>query len=453
MTIRNEVPTIVESPDSDEPETREGDPDEPTGEQPDAKEPATQRPRIEDPTTRNPAIEGRANREADLGEPATCESTTADPATWDQNAGNPGLEDLDTDELIRDLLNQSKDRLKPIAPARAVELYLEDKARECQQATVTAHRSRLGFFVDWCQDQGITNLTNLNARDLHEFRVWRRQNLNVVSEKTQMDTLRVFVEWCETIEAVEPGLFRRIKSPDVSDDENARDTVLHSDRARTVLDYLETFEYATVEHVCWVVLTETGMRLGAARALDIEDYRSEAKTPHFDVRHRPGTDTPIKNKARGERRVAITSEACEILDDYLQHQRPDVTDEYDREPLLATQYGRVARSTIRKYAYRWSRPCTVGTKCPHDRDPTECEAATDLDRAARCPSSVTPHPIRRGYITQLLRADVPVEVVSDRCNVSPAIIDQHYDVRSEEDKMRQRQQILDEIQGGGSSYA
>jgi hypothetical protein len=52
----------------------------------------------------------------------------------------------------------------------------------------------------------------------------------------------------------------------------------------------------------------------------------------------------------------------------------------------------------------------------------------------------------------LLRAGVPVEVVSDRCNVSPTIIDQHYDVRSKEDKMKQRQEVLGDIKGGGSSY-
>ena len=74
------------------------------------------------------------------------------------------------------------------------------------------------------------------------------------------------------------------------------------------------------------------------------------------------------------------------------------------------------------------------------------KSKTAIDRASKCPSSVTPHPIRRGYITDLLRSGVPVEVVSDRCNVSPAIIEQHYDVRSEEDKMLQRQRILDEVE-------
>jgi len=194
------------------------------------------------------------------------------------------------------------------------------------------------------------------------------------------------------------------------------------------------------------------MRLGAARALDISDYRPDAKTPHLEICHRPETDTPIKNKGRGERQVAITKDACDVIDDYLQQRRPEVTDDHDRQPLLATTKGRVAKSTIRTYVYRWSRPCAIGAECPHNREPDNCEAVQNEDRAARCPSSVTPHPIRRGYITQLLRAGVPVEVVSDRCNVTPAVIDQHYDVRSEEDKMRQRQEVLDDVKGRGSSY-
>jgi integrase len=356
------------------------------------------------------------------------------------------------EDRLEDLLEQTTDSLEPISPERALDLYLDDKKRDCQQATIDAHRSRLRFLIKWCEDNGVSNLNDLTARDLHEFRVWRRQNLNTVSEKTQMDTLRVFIRWCENIGAVTPNLYEKVDSPDLEAGENARETVLHAKRAREILTYLEQYEYATVDHVCWLILAETGMRLGGARSLDIRDSHPDAETPHFDVRHRPEMDTPIKNKSRGERRIAVSAEACNIIGDYLQHQRPDVEDEYGRKPLLATSHGRVARSTIRTYIYRWSRPCVRDAECPHDRDPDECEAATDRDRAAQCPSSVTPHPIRRGYITQLLRAGVPVETVSERCNVSPAIIDQHYDVRSEEDKMRQRQQVLDDVKGGSTGY-
>lgn len=54
-------------------------------------------------------------------------------------------------------------------------------------------------------------------------------------------------------------------------------------------------------------------------------------------------------------------EVREILDDYVAHKRPDVTDEHGREPLLATGRGRLSKSTIRKYVYKWSRPCVYGT--------------------------------------------------------------------------------------------
>ena len=89
----------------------------------------------------------------------------------------------DPEAVVRNLLAQASEDLEPISPERALELYLEDKARDCRQSTVDAHRSRIGFLVRWCGDYGIENLNDLTARDLHEYRVWRREDLNVVSEK------------------------------------------------------------------------------------------------------------------------------------------------------------------------------------------------------------------------------------------------------------------------------
>jgi integrase len=353
-------------------------------------------------------------------------------------------EDRDLEDTLRGVLQASQDPLEPITPADAVQMYLDDRERDCQQATVKGHRSRLSFFVNWCDDQGVDDMNDLSARDLHEFQVWRREDLNVVSERTQMSTLRVFIKWCETIDAVPEGLFNKINVPNVPRGEGSREKTLHADRVEEIVEYLGKYEYATVEHVSWLILAETGIRIGAAHALDIDDYRPNAETPHLKIAHRPKTDTPIKNGNRGERPVAISSEVCGVIDDYLDHQRPDVTDDHGRAPLLASVHGRVAKSTIRTYIYKWSRPCEVSDGCPHDREPTDCEAVVDLDNVSKCPSSVTPHPIRRGYITHLLTSGVPVEVVSERCNVSPNIIDQHYDVRSAEEKMRQRQQVLEE---------
>jgi len=170
------------------------------------------------------------------------------------------------------------------------------------------------------------------------------------------------------------------------------------------------------------------MRRSAARSLDIDDYDPEEQ--YLEVRHRPESDTPIKNGIDGERFIGLSGWLCQLLEDWLLDPRPDVTDNYGREPLLATQYGRPSRTTIPKYAYRWSRPCAYGAECPHGRSPEDCEA-TEQGHASKCPSSISPHAIRRGSITHHLKEDIPETAVSGRANVSQRVLEQHYDRRTQ----------------------
>lgn len=44
-----------------------------------------------------------------------------------------------------------------------------------------------------------------------------------------------------------------------------------------------------------------------------------------------------------------------------------------------------------------------------------------------------------------LNSDMPDRVVSDRANVSPKVIEQHYDRRIEREKMEQRRDFLDDL--------
>jgi integrase len=185
------------------------------------------------------------------------------------------------------------------------------------------------------------------------------------------------------------------------------------------------------------------LRRGAVRALDLDDYDPEEMT--LEVRHRPETGTPIKNKHRGERYVALSAEVSGVIDAWIEDRRPEATDEHGRLPLLATIYGRPHLTTIQSYVYSITRPCEYTRECPHHRTISSCNAAEMRSAAHGCPSSISPHCIRRGAITHWLSSDVPEQAVSERANVSIRVIEEHYDRRTQRKKMEQRRKYLSRL--------
>lgn len=353
------------------------------------------------------------------------------------------------------MTRRHNDDLAPRDPRNALELYIKTAQQAKSQATIYSHNSRLSHFVRWCEQEvdeepRFTNMNNLRGRDLHDYRLWRRVDgdLNTVSEKTQMDTLRVFIRFCETIDAVIPNLSEQVVSPSLNNGENTSDDTLDADVAARILDWLETYRYATPPHVSLVLMWRALLRRGSVRALDVEDYqRDENGEPYLQIRHRPETDTPLKNKGDGERSVALRDDTAALLDDLLSHaDRHDVQDDYGRQPLITSEYGRPHQMTYSKWIWSVTRPCLVTNECPEGREINDCSAAAERMKASSCPVSLGPHAVRRGAITHWLTNDVPDTVVSDRANVSPAVIDEHYDQRDEFTKMQQRRRYLDRFE-------
>jgi len=103
--------------------------------------------------------------------------------------------------------------LEPIAPQRAVDLSLAQREDGASDRTVQAHRYRLKHFVRWCGQEDLTNLNDLTGRRLYEYRLWRKDDgdLNPVSLRTQLSTLRAFVRFRESIDAVESGMHEEIE--------------------------------------------------------------------------------------------------------------------------------------------------------------------------------------------------------------------------------------------------
>jgi integrase len=334
--------------------------------------------------------------------------------------------------------------LESITPTEAREMYLAQRQDEVAEETLQSHKYRLKPFVQWCEQEGITNLNNLTSRSLHEYRLWRKEDgdLNTVSLRTQLSTLRVFIRFLESIDGVEQGLHEKMLVPTVEQGEGARNRMLEADEAEAILDYLDKYEYASKRHALLTILWHTGCRMGAAHSLDVSDFDAEEQA--LALRHRPDTGTRLKNKRSGERICALSEGVCEVLKDYIDVTRDKVTDDCGREPLFTTSGGRMHKSNIRGMVYAVTRPCAYGKECPHDRDPKSCEAG-NYRQASRCPSSVSPHDIRRGSITRLLRNEVPKQVVSDRVDSSPETLEKHYSQLTEEEKMEQRRGYLIDI--------
>lgn len=242
------------------------------------------------------------------------------------------------------------------------------------------------------------------------------------------------------MEAVDPDLPERINVPRV---DRARTRHLDNETVSAILDYLERFRYASRDHVSMLLFCRTGARLGAVRSLDLEDYHEEKD--YLTFHHRPESGTPLKNGMDGERHVALKTETSLVVADYIEHERLSAKDDHHRYPLITTVHGRIAISTLRRLVYRLTRPCVYEGECPHDREQNACEATVDAHSSSKCPSSVSPHDLRRSSITHHCRSDVPVPVVSDRCDVSPEVLDKHYNQMTGQEKMEQRRGYLDNL--------
>lgn len=333
-----------------------------------------------------------------------------------------------------------------VTPRRLVEMYLAHRASELADSTLDAHERRLLRFVRWCETNDIDDVAAIDGRTVHEWQTWRQENpakTDSVSPETvrsEVLTIRVLLRFAASIDAADSDVHEHIVVPRES--KRSRSVMIDADHMHRILDHIRKYRYASDQHVIMRLLWYTGVRAGTLRAFDVEDF--DADDASLRVRHRPDSETPLKNGVEGERRIAVDNTTVSVLEDYVVERRKDVTDDHGREPLVSTQYGRRSRQSYRSITYYWTVPCRVTDECPHDRDPDAC-SWTGWDAASKCPSSESTHAVRRGAITHHLRSDVPKAVVSDRMNVSSSVLDRHYNEMTESEKMEQRREYLDGV--------
>lgn len=327
------------------------------------------------------------------------------------------------------------------SPEVALQDWLNTAEYEKSEETVKNYRVLANHLRDFTEQEGIETLGELDGRALLQFKVWRQQDVARSTVAQNVSCLRVFVQYCQQVEIAPDGLVDKI--PEVRGSGEARDEKLDAETAETILEHLTKFEYASRRHATFALVWNTALRTGAVHSLDVEDYHPDEQ--YVELHHRPETDTPLKNGEDSEREVNLSPEVCEVLDDYLEHQRLEKTDEHGRSPLITTSAGRASKSAIARSLYSATRPCFYAGECPVGRTREECEAGTSVNLSGSCPESLSGHPIRRGSITHHLNAEVPKAVVSDRCDVSVDVLERHYNRQTEEEKRNLRKGYLDNL--------
>lgn len=357
----------------------------------------------------------------------------------------------DLADELRKVIDEDPSSLEAISPEEATEKFLDYKKPEIRSQTITEYRRKLSHFVQFCEEQDLENLNELNGRKIDEYQKYRRlesssQNepLSANTMRDDMYLIREFIKYLESIEAARSDLANKIRIPKMGEEDGVRDIEIKPDRIENILDHLEKYEYASKEHVVWVFHTYTGRRPGGLYALDVSDLYLNCDDPYLKIKHRQG-ETELKNGKKGETEIGLTEDVAQVFKDYIETQRIDITTENGREPFLTSRHGRLSKTTMRKYVYKYSCPCVISGDCPHGKNIETCEAAQNGDTASQCPSSEPPYSIRHGHITARLRKGVPAKIVGERCDVSEKVIDKHYDERTETEKREQRQELMQQI--------
>jgi site-specific recombinase XerD len=323
-----------------------------------------------------------------------------------------------------------------MSPRKAVERWLNERQVEMAESSISSYYYRLKLWVAWCEEEGIDHVDELDGWLLDQYQNYRRgQDITVSALNNEMDTLKQLMDYLERVEAVQEGLAEKVPIPEVPDEKKADEEMLDPVDAKELIQhYRNAPTRATREHAFLEVAWHTGARMGGIRALDIRDVQFDENYVSF--KHRPNTDTPLKNKTKGERPVAVPGEVMDVLEAYLEHHRVDRHDDHGRQPLLTTTRGRPGTNSLRVWSYQITQPC-VYEACPHGRDRDTCEYR-EYHNASKCPSSRSPHKLRTGSITWQRDLGFPPAVVAERVNSSIEVIEQYYDQQSALERLERR---------------
>lgn len=352
------------------------------------------------------------------------------------------LADIDEPEAITQILSALQDdnqdsNLSNIENPTFNELYNRYLSRNQNKSpnTISRYKRCIPKFLDFANDRDLNTPLGLSTELVDSYvdflhSEYDRDATILVHTKT----VRSWFTFLNTRDYCSDKVVRLLNTSELGLNPKARDEAIPRSEAITILNKLSQHRRGTSLHALFGLTSNCGLRLGGVNSLDLEDYDKDER--RIKIRHRPSTGTRLKNKHDGERMVILAEPAAEALDMYIATDRVNIEDEYGRNPLFTTNRGRAATSTLRRWLYE-ATSCRWAT----DHEDKHCDGSCDPDSSI-CSFSYYPHAIRRGSIVYHLSGGLTPHHAHDRFDVSPRIIEKHYDPRSEAQRLEDRKEFV-----------
>lgn len=326
----------------------------------------------------------------------------------------------------------------------AVELFIARNRPNWKGETSRTYRKSLATFEEFAADEGLDTLSDLEQWKLGGFQDWLlHSDFAQVTVQSKQKQSRRWLKWLGEQGYIGNNIYKGISPLELDQKEQTSSDVM---RAETIRRFLMFFRNsvkwrATRGHALLEVIGHTGARRSCIRALDLDDYDPNKGTLLFLNRSEKGTR--LKQGDSHQRKVVLSEEPNEVLHEYIKRERYKRHDDTGRQPLFTSMRGRPTKSTITNWLYEVTLPCNI-QECPHSRQRHTCQW-TAQQKACQCPSSTSPHPIRRGSITWQLNLGSSIEKVAKRAGTTPSVIRRYYDQPNFDEDLRRRIADFDSI--------
>lgn len=319
----------------------------------------------------------------------------------------------------------------------ATETFIRRNRPNWKGETARTYRKALDTFEDFAEEEGLEIVGDLDLWRVGQYTDWLLDtDYARVTIQSKQKQARRWLKWLESQGYIEVGTHLAIEPLKLDDKEQTSSDILRPETLREFLGYYrDSMKWrATRRHALLELIGHTGARRSCARSLDVDDYDPEARTLAFY--NRPESGTRLKRGDAHQRKVVLSETPNDVLHEYVIRDRHDVHDDSGRRPLFPSARGRPTKSTITNWLYEATVPCIFRT-CPHSRERHTCPW-TKQTHASKCPSSTSPHPVRRGSITWQLNIGRSVQDVADRAATTPDVIRRYYDQPDLDAELRRR---------------